>query len=389
LDNTLPPGDFQYPDSSPSSLSSMSTDIKYDEYIKDLETIIKTLLPVYHDYADIFSPIKIRGPAPVPGPVYSLSKQESSELQDYIAENVAKGFLQPSKSNTGSPVLFVPKKDECFTFSSYVTFINALSWSNFFFEAQSPRRLQLDSNCQRPGMADFNENPVWKFILWHILMISSSIQKTSTIILYAKLSKCKFHNSALQFLRVIVASNSISMHPAKFHKVLDWPKPTSVKTLQGFLGFANFYQKVIKNYSKTIFNLTSLLQKDTPFLFTEKALKEFDALKKAFTTAPILAHFSQLARTLIKTDTSDYAFAGVISQYSSSNLLHPVAFESQKLHNSELNYKIHDKELLAIVFCLQKWCSYLISLSEPFKVLTDHNALKYFMSSEVLTRQKA
>ncbi|KNZ48621.1 retrotransposon nucleocapsid protein, partial [Puccinia sorghi] len=69
---------------------------------------------------------------------------------------------------------------------------------------------------------------------------------------------------------------------------------------------------------------------------------------------------SELARTLIETNASDYAVAGIISQYSSSNLLHPVAFESRKLHNSELNYEIHDKELLAILFCLQKWCSYLL-----------------------------
>ncbi|KNZ51414.1 uncharacterized protein VP01_3967g1, partial [Puccinia sorghi] len=59
---------------------------------------------------------------------------------------------------------------------------------------------------------------------------------------------------------------------------------------------------------------TSLLQKDTPFLFTEQASKEFDALKESFTTAPILAHFSELAQTLIETDASDYAVAGVISQ---------------------------------------------------------------------------
>ncbi|KNZ64035.1 uncharacterized protein VP01_10746g1, partial [Puccinia sorghi] len=138
-----------------------------------------------------------------------------------------------------------------------------------------------------------------------------------------------------------------------------------------FLGFANFYHKFIKNYLKTIVNLTSLLRKDTPFLFTEQALKD------------------ELTRTLIETDASDYAVAGVISQYSSLNLLHPVAFESQKLNNSKLNYKIHDKELLTIGFCLQKWRSYLLSLSEPFEVLTDHNALKYFMSSKVLTRQQA
>ncbi|KNZ62235.1 hypothetical protein VP01_12981g1, partial [Puccinia sorghi] len=81
------------------------------------------------------------------------------------------------------------------------------------------------------------------------------------ILVYSKTldSHCEFHNSSLQFL--------------------------------GVIGFANFHRKFIKNYSKTIVNLTCLLRKDKPFLFTGKASKEFEALKKAFTTAPILAHF--------------------------------------------------------------------------------------------------
>ncbi|KNZ64236.1 uncharacterized protein VP01_10519g1, partial [Puccinia sorghi] len=143
------------------------------------------------------------------------------------------------------------------------------------------------------------------------------------------------------------------------------------------------FEKCLIVFEKTVYMLNS---RNTPFLFTEKASKEFEALKKAFTTAPILAHFSELSRTLIETNASEYADAGVISQYSYLNILHLVAFDSRKLHNSELNYEIHDKELIAIVFCLQKWCSYLLSLSETFEVLTDHNALKYFMRSKVPTR---
>ena len=223
----------------------------------------------------------------------------------------------------------------------------------------------------------------------HVQHVREVLKRLRENSLYAKLSKCEFHNTSLHFLGVIVSTDGISMDPAKCQKVLDWPEPTSVKTLQGFLGFANFYQKFIKNYSKTIVNITSLLRKDVPFTFTKQASLEFEALKKAFTSAPILAHFSELARTWIETDASDYAVAGVISQYSSSNRLHPVAFESRKLQSSELNYEIHDKELLAIVFCLQKWRSYLLSLMEPFEVLTDHNALKYFMSTKVLTRRQA
>ena len=97
--------------------------------LEDLETIKQTLPATYHAFVDVFSSsradqlpprrsydhkIELTGPLPSPGPVYSLSKQESAELQDYIAENVAKGFLRLSKSNTGSPVLFVPKKDGSF-----------------------------------------------------------------------------------------------------------------------------------------------------------------------------------------------------------------------------------------------------------------------------------
>ncbi|KNZ64699.1 uncharacterized protein VP01_10035g1, partial [Puccinia sorghi] len=192
--------------------------------------------------------------------------QESSKLQDYIAENVAKGFLRPSKSNTGSPVLFVPKKDECLPCSSYVSFTYALSWSKLFFEAQYLRSLHLqpDLNCQRPGMADCNENPVWKFRVYcnafWALQCSFDLSKFLLKLLrenslYAKLSNCEFHNSSLQFLGVIFAYKGIRMDPAKSKQVLDFPKPTSVKTLQGFLGFANFYQEFIKHYLKIIIHL--------------------------------------------------------------------------------------------------------------------------------------
>ena len=106
--------------------ASVPVSFEEDDEIEDYETIKKMLPLVYHDYVDVFSSFKadklpprrpydhkieLTGPAPSPGPVYSLSKQESPELQDYIAENVEKGFIRPSKSNTGSPVLFVPKKD--------------------------------------------------------------------------------------------------------------------------------------------------------------------------------------------------------------------------------------------------------------------------------------
>ncbi|MBW0574918.1 hypothetical protein O181_114633, partial [Austropuccinia psidii MF-1] len=60
-----------------------------------------------------------------------------------------------------------------------------------------------------------------------------------------------------------------------------------------------------------------------------------------------------------------------------------------KLIPAELNYEIHDKELLSIVWALKCWRAFLLSLSSPFEVLTDNSSLQYFMSSKVLTRHQA
>ncbi|KNZ59947.1 uncharacterized protein VP01_1639g14 [Puccinia sorghi] len=189
----------------------------------------------------------------------------------------------------------------------------------------------------------------------YILTISRLTQKVLMII-YSMFEKCSntFEKRFCKPNSIIVSKDGISMDQTKYQKVLDWPKTKIVKKpFKVFWGFANFYQKFIKIYSKTIVDITSLLRKDAPF-----------------------------------TNTSGYAVSGVISKYSSSNLLHPVAFKSKNLHSSELNYDFHNKEPLAIVFCLQKWCSYLLSLAEPFEVLTDNNALKYLRALNFLLAGK-
>ncbi|MBW0542546.1 hypothetical protein O181_082261, partial [Austropuccinia psidii MF-1] len=87
------------------------------------------------------------------------------------------------------------------------------------------------------------------------------------------------------------------------------------------------------------------------------------------------------------TDASDYALGAVLSQVSDSGK-HPIAFDSRKLIPAELNYEIHDKELLGIVWALKRWRAFLLSLASPFEVLTNHSSLQYFMSSKVLTHRQ-
>ncbi|MBW0544522.1 hypothetical protein O181_084237 [Austropuccinia psidii MF-1] len=119
-----------------------------------------------------------------------------------------------------------------------------------------------------------------------------------------------------------------------------------------------------------------------------EALREFNQLKEAFTIAPILSHFDPSLPTIVETDASDYAFGAVLSQISYLGK-HPIAFDSPKLLPAELNYEIHDKEVLGIVWALKHWTAFLLSLSSSFELLTKNSSLQYFMSSKILTHPQA
>ena len=174
------------------------------------------------------------------------------------------------------------------------------------------------------------------------------------------------------------------MDPKKVSAIMDWPSPCSVHDIQVFLGFANFYCHFVFKYSKIATPLTRLLRKGIPFHFDTSAQEAFLALKKAFTSAPVLAHFDPSRAIVVETDASDFAIAGVLSQVDDNKFLRPIAFYSRKLTDSELNYEIYNKEMLAIVTCIGEWCSYLEGSTLPFTVYADHKNLEYFLTTNVL-----
>ncbi|KAK4698188.1 hypothetical protein P7C70_g8097, partial [Phenoliferia sp. Uapishka_3] len=121
---------------------------------------------------------------------------------------------------------------------------------------------------------------------------------------------------------------------------------------------------------------------------TPNSREAFLALKITFTTAPVLIHFQPGTQLVLETDSSDFATAAVISQ-KVEGTLHPIAFWSRKLSPAELNYEIHDKELLPIVESYRHWRAYLEGATELTLIYTDHKNLQFFFSSKVLTRQQA
>jgi hypothetical protein len=125
----------------------------------------------------------------------------------------------------------------------------------------------------------------------------------------------------VEFLDSIVSDNSIFMDGKKIQTIVNWIAPSSIRDVQCFLDFANFYRIFIKDYSKIIAPLTRLIGKDK-FVWDEKAEEAFQTLKKAFISAPILVHANSSKPFFLETDALDFALGSILSQYGENGRLH-------------------------------------------------------------------
>jgi len=106
-------------------------------------------------------------------------------------------------------------------------------------------------------------------------------------------------------------------------------------------------------------------------------------------TKPVLAALDLDKEFRVEADTSNYTTGGVLSMKYSDEKWRPVAFISKSLSDTEQNYKLHDKEILAVVRCLEAWRHFLEGATEKFEIWTDYKNLKYFMKGQKLNRKQA
>ena len=192
----------------------------------------------------------------------------------------------------------------------------------------------------------------------HVLQVLNRLYECE---LQVNIKKCEFNTTRVKYLGMIVTTNGMKMDTEKFEAIQKWEAPSSVKDVQAFFGFANFYCQFISKFSKKVKPLNKLT-KETQYT-TRKSIKKirykafewnkacqqvFEDLKCAFTTARVLAHYDSSLETWVETDASDFVVAGVLSQKHGKKL-RPVAYFSKKMTPAECNYMIYDKELLAIV----------------------------------------
>jgi hypothetical protein len=150
-----------------------------------------------------------------------------------------------------------------------------------------------------------------------------------------------------------MSREGLALDPAKITSMIEWPTPTKLKEVQGFLRLANYYCKFIESFSGIVAPLTNLIKKDQivedKIRWTDECKKAFTSIKKQLTTAPILTIFNPEKEVTLETDVSNYAIGARIAQKSEDGKLRPVTYFSRKIIPVELNYNIYNKELLAIV----------------------------------------
>jgi len=171
--------------------------------------------------------------------------------------------------------------------------------------------------------------------------------------LYIKLEKCVWKVRKIGFLGVVIGPNRIEMEAEKVEEVLSWLQPKNIKDIRKFLGLANYYRRFIKDFTRVARLMNVLTQKDEKWRWEEAQQKAFDELKRVFTSKPVLAAPDLDKEFRVEADASNYVTGRVLSMKCLDKKWRPVAFISKSLSNTKRNYKIHDKEMLAVVRCLE------------------------------------
>ena len=222
----------------------------------------------------------------------------------------------------------------------------------------------------------------------HIQAVKKVFKALKEADIRLQLDKYKFYVKTVKFLGSIITTDGIQMDEEKVNAIREWPEPRNLKEVQAFLGFANFYQRFIQGYSQICTPLTKMTKKEQPFHWEYKQKKAFEKLKKKFILAPILGPFNPERKIILKINASDQALGSCLIQPDAERRLHPVAYCSRKFSGPELNYDVHNKELLAIVDAFEERQAYLERTKHPITVYSDHKNLSYLMITKKLNQRQ-
>ena len=213
----------------------------------------------------------------------------------------------------------------------------------------------------------------------HVELIEWVLSRLEKEGYFAHPGKCEFLRPEVNFLGHVVSRAGVSMQQHKVTAIADWPVLQSVRDVRSFIGLAGFYRRFVRDFSKIAQPLTDLTQLADGkwFSWGREQQAAFDELKRALTSAPVLAHPDPQRQWTVQTDASGYAIGAVLSQMQEDGTMRPVAYWSRKLNSAERNYSATERELMAIVKATEHWRVYLHGSPHPILLRSDHKPLVY------------
>ncbi|GBG76844.1 hypothetical protein CBR_g23059 [Chara braunii] len=430
-------------DPSPTNLSSDSHVVRL---LDELADIFESPTGVVPDRQISHEVILEAGVVPPKGCIYRMSEEELEVLRTQLDDLLAKGWIRPSSSPYGAPVLFVRKKNKDLRLCIDYRKLNAQTVKN---AGPLPR---IDDLLERLGGAKYfskldlksgyhqisiqpndryktafktryshfewvvvpfgltNAPPATfqaamtneframldRFVLVYlddILVYSRSLEdhlghlrrvlETLRRAKYkANRDKYEFVRQELEYLGHFVTPEGISPLSDKIQAVQEWPEPRNVTDVRSFLGLAGYYQRFIKGYSKIAAHLNKLQCEDRPFDFGEEARGSFFALKAALLSAEVLRIYDPVLPMRVATDASDYGIGAVHEQHDGVDW-HPVEYFSKKVPIVHSIDDARKKELLAFVHALKRWRHFLLGRSQ-FRWVADNNPLVFYKTQDTI-----
>jgi hypothetical protein len=385
------------------------------------------------------------GAVPVSRTPYWMITPELVELKLQLKEMMDKGYIRPSVSPWGAPVLFVKKKDGTLRLCIDYRQLNKVTIKNKYplpriddlFDqlggAYIFSKIDLRSGYHqvrikgedihkttfqtRYGHYEFvvvpfgltnapatfmylMNNVLSKFLDKFILVFIDDIliysknreeheehlrlvlQVLREHQLYAKSNKCDFFQKQIHYLGHVLFEEGVAVDPDKIRSIMEWPTPKDVSYIRSFMGLVGYYRRFIKGFSRIGCPITALQKKGTKFLWTQQCEERFQTLKHLLTHAPMLKITNPEADFLVCTVSCKEGLGGVLMQEGKV-----ICYESRKLNEHEVNYVTHDLELATIMHALKMWRYYL--LGRKFVLMTDHCGLRYLFDQPKLNARQA
>lgn len=220
----------------------------------------------------------------------------------------------------------------------------------------------------------------------HMEMLKLVSERLKAANLTISLEKSHFCLTELKYLGYTITGTGLSPDFSRMEPIVNFPTPKSVKDIRRFMGMAGWYRRFIGNFASLSAPITNLLKKSKRFTWTAEADESFANLKNALITAPVLRNPNFDLPFTIQTDSSDNAVAGVLTQ-SENGLEYVVAYASQKLNAAQRNYMTCEKELFAVLFCIEKFRAYIEGVK--FYVITDNAAVAWLQNFKDLSGRLA